>query len=164
MASLGMAGNVQHAYSHNAAVEGDIELLVSRRRPRKSAEAVGLITVRPREFSADWRITYTISRASAKRLYLLADKSLGQEFKIASTTVPISSKSIVQPDEKTIPLSEELAQRYNLWLLNLDHSSLGNVVIDVHYERPVVDKSFGVPLARPVCGGEISEQLAVQAS
>ncbi|MCK4291736.1 MAG: hypothetical protein KAY65_00960 [Planctomycetes bacterium] len=164
MASLGMAGNVQHAYSHNAAVEGNIELLVSRRRPRKSADAVALITVRPREFSADWRITYAISRASAKRLYLLADKSLGQEFKIASTTVPINSKSIVQPDEKTIPLSEELAQRYNLWLLNLDHSSLGNVVIDIHYERPVVDKSFDVPLVRPVCGGEISEQLAVQAS
>jgi hypothetical protein len=164
MASLGMAGAVQHAYSNNTAVDGDIQLLVSRRRPRISAESVGLISVQGREFAVDWRIAYTISRASAKTLYLLVDKSLGEEFKIASATVPIASKSIVQPGEKSIPLSDELAKRYNLYLLNLDHSCLGDVVIDVRYERPIVDKGFDAPLVRPICLGEISEQLAVQAA
>jgi len=164
MASLGMAGAVQHAYSNNTAVDGDIQLLVSRRRPRISAQSVGLISVQGREFAVDWRIAYTISRASAKTLYLLVDKSLREEFKIASATVPIASKSIVQPGEKSIPLSDELAKRYNLYLLNLDHSSLGDVVIDVRYERPIVDKGFDVPLVRPICLGEISEQLAVQAA
>lgn len=166
MASLGMTGAVQHAYSHNKPVTGDIQLLVSRRRPRTSADAIGLISVRPREFSADWRITYNISRASAKRLYLLVDKSLGREFNIASATVPINSKSIVTPDDKSIPLSPELANRYNLWLLNLDHPSLGNVVIDIRYDRPSAGDALEVPLVRPICRdrGRISEQLAIQAS
>ncbi len=164
MASLGMAGDVQHAYSSNAPVDGDIQLLVSRRRPRISAQSVGLISVQGRQFAVDWRIAYTISRASAKTLYLLVDKSLREEFKIASATVPIASKSIVQPGEKSIPLSDELAKRYNLYLLNLDHSTLGDVLIDVRYERPIVDKGFDAPLVRPICQGEISEQLAVQAA
>jgi hypothetical protein len=37
-------------------------------------------------------------------------------------------------------------------------------VIDVRYERPIVDKGFDAPLVRPICLGEISEQLAVQAA
>ena len=164
MASLAMPPNVQHAYSYNAPTKGEIRLEVSRRRPRVSGEAVGLIAVRPREFTGDWRITYFISRASTRRLYLLADKSLGQKIKITSSTVPISSKSIVTPGEKTLSVSDELAQRYDLWLLNLDHSSFGAVVIDVHYERPLTEDKLAVPLVRPICQGQINELLAVQAS
>ncbi|MHC4745655.1 MAG: hypothetical protein ACYS8Z_27385, partial [Planctomycetota bacterium] len=148
MASLGITGAVQHAYSHNKPLEGDVELLVSRRRPRTYGDSVGLVTVRSRQFHADWRITYIISRASTKR------------------TVPINSKSIVQPDEKSIPLSGELTNRYNLWLLNLDHSSLGNVVIDINYQRPLAEGGFTVPLVRPISNdkGQTSEQIAIQAS
>jgi hypothetical protein len=164
MASLGMQRAVQYAYSYNVSAEGQIQLQVSRRRPRTSGDAVGLVTVGPREFAGDWRITYTISRASAGRLYLLADKSLGQEIKITSATVPISSKSIVTPDETTLPLPDELAQRYDLWSLNLDHKVVGGVIIDIHYERPTVPDSFQIPLVRPICQGQISEQLAIQAS
>jgi hypothetical protein len=164
MASLGMQRAVQYAYSYNVSAEGQIQLQVSRRRPRTSGEAVGLVTVGPREFAGDWRITYTISRASAKRLYLLADKSLGQEIKITSATVPISSKSVVTPDETTLPLPDELAQRYDLWSLNLDHKAVGGVVIDIHYERPRTLDSFQIPLVRPICKGQMSEQLAIQAS
>jgi len=164
MASLAMPPNVQHAYSYNAPTKGRIRLEVSRRRPRVSGEAVGLIAVRPREFTGDWRITYYISRASARRLYLLADKSLGQKIKITSSTVPISSKSIVRPGEKTFSVSDELAQLYDLWLLNLDHSSFGAVVIDVHFERPLPEGKLAVPLVRPICKGQINELLAVQAS
>ena len=164
MASLGIKRSVQYAYSYNVPVEGRIQLQVSRRRPRTSGDAVGLVTVGPRDLKGNWRITYTISRASARRLYLLADKSLGQEIKITSAPVPISSKSIVTPDEKSLPLFDELAQRYDLWLLNLDHKTVGEIVLDIHYERPRTSDAFDIPLVRPTCEGQISEQLAIQAS
>jgi len=172
MASLGIERTVQYAYSHNVPVAGQIQLQVFRRRPRTSAEAVGLVTVGPREFTGDWRVTYTISRASARRLYLLADKSLGQEIKITSAPVPISSRNIVTADPNSSPLSDELArltsgglaQRYDLWQLNLDHNAIGEAVIDVHYERPRISDSFEIPLVRPTCEGQISEHLAIAAS
>jgi len=180
MASLGMPGEVQYAYSYKAAAKGRIQLRVSRRRPRIAVEAVGLITVQPREFTGDWRITYIISRASAKRLYLLVDKSLARKIKITSPVVPISSKSIVAvrhtaeavrrnktlslPPRGVPPGTAELMHRYNLWLLNLDHKAIGAVAIDIHYERPRTSDKFVVPLVRPICDGQITEQLAVQAS
>jgi hypothetical protein len=164
MASLGMPGEVQYAYSYKSAVKGRIQLGVSRRRPRIAGDAVGLITVKPREFTGDWRITYIISRASTRRLYLLVDKSLARKIKITSPVVPISSKSIVAADDKTLSLSAELTQQYNLWLLNLDHKAIGAVTIDVHYERPRASDKFVVPLVRPICDGQITEQLAIQAS
>jgi hypothetical protein len=164
MASLGIEKSVQYAYSYNAPAPGQIQLQVSRRRPRTSADAVGLITVGPREFTGDWRITYAISRASARRLYLLAEKSLGQEIKITSPTVPLSSRSIVVPDAGTISLSAELARRYDLWLLNLDRKTVGEVAVHVRYERPRTSETFDIPLVRPTCEGQISEQLAIQAS
>lgn len=164
MASLGIQSSVQYAYSYNRPAEGQIQLQISRRRPRTSGNAVGLVTVEPHAYTGRWRITYSVSRASAKSLYLLADKSLGQEIEITSATVPISSKSIVAPDESTLSLSDELTQRYNLWLLNLDHKAIGDVVIDAHYERPRPSESFEIPLVRSVCDEQSSEYLAVQAS
>ena len=163
MVSLGIDSSVQYAYSYNRPADGEIQLEVSRRRPRTSGDAVGLVTVDPHEFTGRWRITYTISRASAKRLYLLADKSLAQEIEITST-VPISSKSIIGPGESTVSLTNEQTQQYNLWLLNLDHTAIGPVVIDVHYERPKTSDSFEIPLVRSVCDEHSSEHLAVQAS
>ncbi len=163
MASLGMRRDIQHAYSYNEALRGQVQLEVSRRSPRLSSEAIGLLSINPREFTGDWRITYTISRASAKKLYVLVDKSLGQEIRITSA-LPISSKGIVTAGEKTMPLSGELSQQYNLWLLTLDHKATGNVAIDVHYERPVTERTLRVPLVRPICKGQINEQLAIQGS
>ena len=164
MASLGMQKEVQYAYSYTSPAEGRMQLQVSRRRPRVSGDAVGLVTVGPRQFSGHWRITYTISRASAKRLFLLADKSIGREINITSANVPISSKSIVPPGQGTLALADELAQQYDLWSLDLDHKTTGAVTVDIHYERPKSSDSFRVPLVRPICLGQISEQLAIQAS
>ncbi|UCC97797.1 MAG: hypothetical protein JSW66_18375 [Phycisphaerales bacterium] len=164
MASLGIERSVQYAYSYNTPAPGQIQFQVSRRRPRTSADAVGLITVGPREFTGHWRITYAISRASARRLYLLADKSLGQEIKITSPTVLLSSRSIVVPDARTISLSAELARRYDVWLLNLDRKTIGEVAVHVRYERPRTSETFDIPLVRPTCEGQINEQLAIQAS
>ena len=175
MALLGIASDVRYAYSYNTAVAGEMELEVSRRRPRVEASAVGLIAVRPGEFTGDWRITYTVSRASAERLYVLADKSLGQNIKITSPTVTISSKSIVaanpdlselRPDAGEKAYSGEAAAKagYNLWLLNLDRNVTGSAVIDIHYERPVTHDTLLIPLVRPICEGQINEHLAVQAS
>lgn len=164
MASLGMQRQIQYAYSYNSPVQGDIRLQVSRHRDRQSSEAVGLIDVRPGEFTGDWRITYNISRASTKRLYLLTDKSLGREFKISSPSVSFSSKSIVAADTVPVPVPGELSQQYNIWLLNLNSSRLGQVPLDIHYERPVAGDNFQVPLVRPICDGQINEHLAIQAS
>jgi hypothetical protein len=164
MVALGVQGSVQYAYSYNRPAEGQIQLEVSRRRPRTSCDAIGLVSVGPHELTGHWRITYTVSRASARRLYLLADKSLGQEIDITSAVVPISSKSIVAPNDITLSLSSEQTRRYDLWLLNLDHNAIGQVVIDVHYERPRTSDSFEVPLVRPVYDEQGSEHLAVQAS
>ena len=174
MASLGIERSVQYAYSYNAPVTDQIQLQVSRRRPRISADAVGLVTVGPRQFTSDWRIIYAISRASTRKLYLLADKSLGREIKIASPTVAISSWSIVTPDANTVSLSAELAQRYDLWLLDLDHKALGEIVVDVHYERPKSSDDFDIALVRPIweqpadsnapAQGQTNEHLAIQAS
>jgi hypothetical protein len=175
MALLGIAKDVRYAYSYNTALTGEIQLEVSRRQPRVSAEAVGLIAVRPGEFTGDWRITYIVSRASAERLYVLADKSLGQTIKITSPTVTISSKSVVaanpdlsglRPDVAEKAYSAEAAAKagYNLWLLNLDRNVTGAVVVDIHYERPVTQDSLLIPLVRPICEGQINEHLAIQAS
>jgi hypothetical protein len=163
MASMGIQSSVHLAYSYTQPAKGQIQLEVSRRRPRTSGKAVGLVTVGPHAFTGHWRITYTISRASAKRLYLLTDKSLGQEIDITSTTVPMSSKGIVAPDQSPSSLSDEQRQRYNLWLLTLDNSAIGDIVIDARYERPKTSDAFEIPLVRPVCDEQSSEHLAVQA-
>ncbi len=164
MVSLGIQSSVQYAYNYNRQITGQIQLQVSRRRPRISGHAVGLVTVSPHDYTGDWRIVYTISRASARRLYLLADKSVGREIEITSATVPISSKSIVGADQNTLSLSDELTQRYNLWLLNLDHKAVDEIVLDVRYERPRTSESFEIPFVRTVCDEQSSEYVAVQAS
>jgi hypothetical protein len=178
IATLQLPPETQHAFSYKAAVKGQVELEVLRRRPRMAAQAVGLITVRPQGLTGQWRVTYDISRASAKRVYLLADKFLAEKLQISSTPVRISSKSVVSPDEQTLSLPPELIQRYDVWLLNLDRARLGNMTIDVSYELPLAEQQYVVPLVRPICPvrrqdttdtglaarGRISELLAVQAS
>ena len=164
MATLGMQRQIQHAYSYNSPASGEIVLDVSRRQPRLSSDSVALINVKPEEFSGDWQIIYNISRASDKKLYMLADKSIGQEMLITSPTVQISSKSVVPAGSLPFKVSDELAQNYNIWQLNLDSSILGNVVINTHYERPVTGNKFQVPLIRPLCDGQTAEHLAIQAS
>ena len=121
-------------------------IVCCRQNQWHSYESVGLVDVRPRDFSGDWQITYTISRASTKRLYILADKSIGQEIRITSPTVSISSKSIITPDSLPFTITDELAEQYDIGLLNLDNSSLGEVMINTHYDRPVTEDIFQVPL------------------
>ncbi|HUT30558.1 MAG TPA: hypothetical protein VMX13_12260 [Sedimentisphaerales bacterium] len=164
MSSLQIPGEFQHAYSYKTPAKGWVELKVSRRRPRVEANAVGLITVRPDGLKGNWRINYAISRASAKTLYLLADRSLEEQISITSSGPDISSKHIVAAGEETVPCPAELARRYNLWLLTLDHDGFGEVAIDVHYERPLPSDKFSAPLIRPIGQGRTNEVLAVQAS
>ena len=163
MASLNIPEHFQHAYSYKALFKSDIELRISRRRPRLAAESIGLITAQARELAGNWRITYTISRASARRLYLLVDKSLERKITITSPAVRFSSKDIVPPGEKTFPLSDELQDQYNLWLLNLDQKATNEVVVEASYAIALPGKEFTAALVRPLCLGQISEQLAVQA-
>lgn len=178
MSTLGLPERVQYAYSYKQPAKGEVQLKVSRRRPRFAADSIGLIDVRPQGLSSRFRITYTISRASAKKLYLLADKSLEQNISITSATVPISSRNIVAEQDRTFPLPAELLQRYNLWMLSLDSLRLGKVPIDISYDRPLPQGRFSVPLVRPICPaesettanaarqnrGRINELVAIQAS
>ena len=164
MVALGMERQIQYAYNYNSPARGEIALEVSRRTPRQACDSIGLVDVKPEEFSGNWQITYTISRASDKKLYMLAHKSIGQEMLITSPTVQISSKSTVAADSLPFDVPDELAQNYDIWQLNLDSSILGNVVINTRYERPVTGNKFEVPLVRPLCEGQTSEHLAIQAS
>jgi hypothetical protein len=168
LASLGLSREVRHAYSYKKSMRGDIEIEVSRRRPRIAGRSVGLISVRSQSITGNWRITYNITRARARQLYLLTDKILGEKLNITSAT-PISSKNIVESSDKTFLLPEETLQRYNLWLLNLDQQTLGDVIVDVRYELPPsalreeTDNLISAPLVRPICRGQANEWLAVQA-
>ncbi|MCD6394623.1 MAG: hypothetical protein J7M40_14105 [Planctomycetes bacterium] len=169
MAGLGISQNARYAWSYTAAARGRLTMNISRRLARVSARSVGLIDARPDGITGHWRITYTISRASARKLYLLADRSLGRKIDIQSQTVRLTSKNIVAPGADTIVLTDEIARRYNLWLLDLDDKRLGNVVVDASYERPLKEESVAAELIRPICAGGtdeqlLSEQLAIQAS
>ncbi len=168
LASLGLSREVRHAYSYKKSMRCDIEIEVSRRRPRIAGRSVGLISVRSQSITGNWRITYNITRARARQLYLLTDKILGEKLNITSAT-PISSKNIVESSDKTFLLPEETLQRYNLWLLNLDQQTLGDIIVDVRYELPPsalrkeTDNLISAPLVRPICRGQADEWLAVQA-
>ena len=87
MASLGLGGDVQLAWSYHGLggpneAASRLDLRLSRRMPRISADSVGLLTVLPGKLVGDWRLAYYISRASTRTLYLLADKALGQNLTI----------------------------------------------------------------------------------
>ena len=117
MASLGLGGDVQLAWSYHAlgdpnSAASRLNLRLSHRMPRISADSVGLLTVLPGKLVGDWRVMYGISRASTRTLYLLADKSLGQNLTIepyslsgnqqqaAWRSVRLTSKAIVPLTDK----------------------------------------------------------------
>jgi hypothetical protein len=164
MASLGLPNDVQAAWTHEKAVEGDLAVRVSCRQARIAAESVALVTVRPSGVEGRWRLDYDISRASVRRLYLLADKSLGRAIRIAPGGVALAARNIVAPGPETLPLSPELARAYDLWQLVLDSPLLGRVSVTVEYEQALPSGAFGVALVRPAGAGQTAEMLAVQAS
>ncbi|MBN2210195.1 MAG: hypothetical protein JW709_02260 [Sedimentisphaerales bacterium] len=163
MSSLGISEEIQYAYSYKASLNDEIQLEILRRRPRISADAIGLFNVSSREYTGNWHMIYHISRAHAGRIYLLADKSLGEKITITATGVPIRSKNIVDPGKESISLPETLQEKYHLWLLDLDYPAIGDVAVDVSYIQPREETKFTVPLIRPICQGQINEQLAIQA-
>lgn len=163
MASLGLSEKVRYAWRHKTAARGYVSMNVSRRTARIAAQGQGLITVRPQGMAGHWRIVYTISRASARKLYLLADRSLLTDINITSPTVRFSAKHIVEPGPDTIEIAEPIANRCNLWVLEMDDNRMGDVVVDIQYEKPLEDGGSDTPLVRPICNGHIAEQLAIQA-
>jgi hypothetical protein len=163
MVTLGMQNQIQYAYNYTSPAAAQIQLVVSRIKPRISCESSGLVKVKSGNFTGHWRITYKISRASTKRLYLLAEKSIGKEIQISSQSLLVSSQSIISAQSMPISITEELAGKYDIWQLNLDSSSVGDVVLNIHYDRPKADANFYVPLVRPVCDGQIDEFVAIEA-
>ncbi len=164
MAALGLPGNAQLAWTYDKGFEGELRIRASRRAERISAESIGLVTAQPSKLLGVWRLTYNITRARARTLYLLADKSLGRNVTIIAPGRHLAGKNIVAPGAKTVVLSPELAKAYDLWQLTLDSQTIGAVTIDVRYDRPLAAAKASVPLVRPAGVGQVSEMLALQAS
>jgi len=169
MTALGLAGDVRSAYTYEAVAPGEMTVRVSRRRHRMAADSVALVTATPTKLIGRWRVIYGISRARARVLWLLTDKSLGRTITITTPGRHLASKIVVQPGEKNIELPDELAKTYNLWRLTLDSQAIGTVVVDVRYDdAPGGRKSDGagvsVPLVRPIGARQVTEMLAIQAS
>lgn len=164
MVTLGMERQIQYAYSYNSSTQGQIELNVTRKQPRQSCDSAGFVNMKVEEYTGNWQIKYTISRASDKKLYMLVDKTIGREISITSSNTQISSKSIVTRQSLPFPIADEIAAQYDIWQMNLDSSILGTVVINASYERPVEGNTLKVPLIRPICDGQINEHLAIQAN
>ena len=164
MAALGLPGDAQLAWTYDKDFEGELRVRASRRAERISAESIGLVTAQPTKLLGAWRLTYAITRARARTLYLLADKSLGRNVTIVAPGRHLAGKDIVAPGDKTVALSPELARAYDLWQLTLDSQTIGSVVVDVRYDRPLAGASASVPLVRPAGAGQVSEMLAIQAS
>ncbi|MDD4892013.1 MAG: hypothetical protein PHU85_18995, partial [Phycisphaerae bacterium] len=164
------------AYTYDAASAGPIRLKVTRPQARVTADAIGQIAVEPGKLIGEWTIDYTISRSQVQTLYLLADKSLGQNLQIEAVGRKIASKKIVNLDAKTmVPETWRLGRRddiawliagqlsYDTWQLTLDGQASGIVRIRVRYDRPLKDGEGQVPLIRPVGVSQVSELLAVGA-
>jgi hypothetical protein len=182
MAALGFGREYQAAWSYESPAEGWLSFGVSRAQPRLSAQAVGLVSVQPSQIRGDWTVTYDITRASTRTLYLLADKSIGQEIKIEPVGRRLVSRTIVSGLPEGVagilpaPLAGETpatrpqaapipaAEGYDTWMLTLDGQAQGQVVLQVHYDRPLPKGTFAVPLVRPAAIAQGSELLAIQAS
>ncbi|HUT00950.1 MAG TPA: hypothetical protein VM031_00740, partial [Phycisphaerae bacterium] len=164
MSALGLARDVQLAYTYDAVVAGDVTVRVSRRAPRLAAEAVGLVTARPTKLIGLWRVDYRISRARARTLYLLVDKSLGRQIRITAPGRRLIGKHVVAPGASTVALRPAAAKMYDLWQLTLDSQTTGLVTVSVRYDRPLSGAKIPVPLVRPVGSDQVSEMLAIQAS
>ena len=164
MAALGLPGDAQLAWTYDKDFEGVLRVRASRRAQRISAESIGLVTAQPTKLLGAWRLTYVITRARARTLYLLADKSLGRGVTIVAPGRHLAGKDIVAPGAKTVSLSPELARAYDLWQLTLDSQTIGPVAVNVRYDRPLAGANTSVPLVRPAGAGQVSEMLAIQAS
>lgn len=164
MSEIGFAGNVKLGYSYKKPADAGLSLKVSRLTGRIAADSIGVISASVRQLNGTWRITYVITRGRVNKLYLLADRTIGEALSISSGTVAISSKSIVNPGPDTYAVSDRMAQGYNLWELVLDDRFIGNAVVDVRYERQADEGEFSASLIRPVCAGEINELLAIESS
>ncbi len=164
MAALGLPPEAQLAWTYDKDFSGDLRVRASRQVERISAESIGLVTAQPTKLLGAWRLTYNISRARARTLYLLADKSLGRNLTIFAPGRVLAGKDIVDPGAKTVELSPAVAKAYDLWQLTLDSQTIGAVTVDVQYERPLEGASASVPLVRPAGVGQSSEMLALQAS
>ena len=164
MAGLGMSADIQYAFAYTEAATEPVKLEVSRRKPRMSAQSIGLLSIKSSELTGNWRIVYDVTRASVKKVFVLADKGLARNINISCSEVHIISKQIVDPGEDTIVVPETVAQRYNLWQLDLDAKTLGAVTLNISYTSPTGEDSSHLPFVRPICSGRTEEKLAIEAS
>ncbi len=153
MATLGLAAG--RAYSSEGPVTGSLKLKVTRQQARVSADAVALVTADAKNVSGNFLFNYSITRASTRRLVILADKTLGETFH-----VDVAGRRLTGRQKIT---SDKTPAGYDEWELTLDSLALGAVNVRVTYTQPLTAAELAVPLVRPVAQ-QTSEYLAVQAS
>jgi hypothetical protein len=181
MTEAGFSELIRSAWSYELATDSkaqppSLSLRIVRRQPRLSAASLGLLSVSSAQVRGDWRMEYLISRASTDVVYLLAGKSLESNLRIAVTgyrsvageelaqqqTLPrITAQSRVASGAKTVELSPELSERYELWQVTFDQPLLGVLTLEAGYTRSLQGQ-YEPPLLRPVGVGQSSEMLAIE--
>ncbi len=172
MASLGLGEAVTDAWRHRGTPAGGLSVTVRRLRPRVEVQSVALVSAGASHLNGTFRLGYTVSRAHARRLYLLASRSLGRRLELTCVGGGhrIVSRSIIDPGDPAPELSAEQARRYHLWQLELDAPTLGEVTVQAQYQQPIAaaeadrgTQRMAVPLVRPLGTAHRDELLAVQA-
>lgn len=159
MASLGLGAQTQLAYTYDTAEGRQMRLTIVSKQPKITADSVGLITAQPDGIKGDWRVTYNISRAAAKELYLLVDSSLGQQVKIEPVGHVLASRKVLGAQEAA---ARKAPAGYDVWQLVLDAPASGAVPLVVHYDRSLPAEPFNAPLIRPQADN-VQEAVAIQA-
>ena len=166
LGALGLGNEVRSAYRYHEPAKGTASASIRRGEPRTQASSSALYTLSEGSLSGAFRVPVKISRAPAQRFFFLAEKSLGEEITFQVQAIQerrLASSKIVGPGQGTLVIPPETAARYNLWQLDLDEGTTGNLRFDIFFRQALDGNSYDVPLVRPAGMGQVSEFAAIEA-
>ncbi len=168
MAALQLTADVQHAWEYKTGGIDGVTVTVDRLLPRFEADSIGLADIGTNSLQSDFVLTYRVSRAATRTLYLLADKVLGENLNIQAVGQRLTSTHRVAPGPTTAAVPSSIANSYNLWELRFDGRVRDQIAVYVNYtlprQRPKTRSNYvPIPLIRPAGVPRADEMLAVQA-
>ena len=166
LGALGLGNEVRSAFRYHEPAGGTATASIHRGEPMTQASSSALYTLSEGNLSGSFRVPVKISRAPAQRFFFLAEKSLGEEISFQVQAIQerrLASSKIVDPGEGTLGIPPETAARYNLWQLDLDEGTTGNLQFDIFFRQALDGSSHDVPLVRPAGMGQVSEFAAIEA-
>ena len=163
LGALGLINEVRSAARYVETNNNSISLTVNRAAPRMKATSAGLYTIQTGSLRGAFRIKVEVSRAPVRRIFVLAEKSLGQELNLSVQGHRLSSRRIVEPGGKTLILSESQIARYNLWQLDLDKQVEGTLQINVQFHLAQDGPNLDLPLVRLAGADQLTEFAAIEA-